>query len=144
LSQRDEALELKYSPSAKALIMLGVPMFAGLGVFALWFAVTYWARGAVLAGLFGIMGVWFLYASLVTSRLIRFLNVRVILHSDRIEVRHGRDVRSLTWSEVGRVRHDGLLHVLSVRDIRGQIFLMVGTQRTGFTGLDAVLTRRSA
>ena len=143
MREHEDVLELTYSIPAKLAIITAVPMFAGLGAFFIWFTFSYWAGEHVTPALFGLIGLWFLYMSLLAARLTRYLNVRVIIYSDRIEVRNRGEARALAWSEIGKVRHDGLNHVLTVRDRSGQLFLMVDTDRTGFAGLDASLAKQA-
>jgi PH (Pleckstrin Homology) domain-containing protein len=138
----EESFELAYSLPAKASILATVPIMAGLGAFAIWFAVTKWSLNIVLAFIFGAIGVWLLYVSYLSVRVSRFLNARVVVSDAGLEVERGGDTRTLPWSEIGRVRHDGIDHVLSVRDRSGELFFIVDARISGFAGLKAVLTKR--
>jgi hypothetical protein len=131
--------ELAYSLPAKLLILATVPVMAGLGTFSIWFVMTYWSSGPTLGVVFGVMGAWFFYIAYLGLRLVTFLNARVVVSDRGLELLRSGGPRLLTWGEFGTVRHDGLHHVLTVRDRSGQLFLMVDTKVSGFRGLPAVL-----
>jgi hypothetical protein len=142
--RREDTFDLVYSLPAKLSIVATPPLMAGLGTFALWFAVTYRSQGLPLSVIFGVMGCWFFYVAYLAVRLSRFLNVRVVVNDQGIEVQHRGKSCGLDWADVGKVRRDGLHHVLRVHDRAGQLFLLVDARMSGYSGLNTVLMNRGA
>jgi hypothetical protein len=142
LTRREDSFELAYSLPAKLSIIATVPVMAGLGTFAIRFAISHRSQGLPFAIIFAAIGIWLLYVAYVGVRLLRFLNVRIVVNDSGLEVHHGGENRLLVWADLGDVRRDGVHHVLSVRDRAGQLFLMVDARMSGFSGLNAVLMKR--
>lgn len=129
---REARFVLSAPPPVRALAISAALVVVGVVLLVLTSANAWPVGVLVLSVVLTVLGLLLALAALVVTRRIRSV---VLTTSDGIVVEHGRERRTLRWSEVGGVRVVGHRLVLSRREGEGSVSVLNPRMRANPTFL---------
>lgn len=139
MSENNDPVVISYRKWLKVFILFGLPLFVAFSLTLLAGAILLF-RWSILSGLvLGSLAIWFLYVTYLALVSLPYLNLKMTIQSDGIELISKKESRLILWQDIGRIRRDQTHQFLDVADKNGKRLFLIDFWISNFSELDRAI-----